>query len=269
MTTILDAVKAAIPPDRLAVPASHVGAYAFMTTVRSWKLGISMTLTDERIFPTSCKSSVKNMGKVEELPMAELLSWTSSLQPIERSIGIAALNSIIPFAQQPYFKGNALELTARLGAGKKVVIIGHFPHLEKIRETAKSFQILEKRPQPGDLPSEEAPNVVPEADVVAMTGVTCMNDTVEGILALKKPGAIFIIVGPTVPMSPVLFDYGVDIIGGAWIHDESLALPMIAQGSTTRLLKGISSVLMPKDPHILSDYEEIEPPVEVPNPNCV
>ncbi|MFZ2957999.1 MAG: DUF364 domain-containing protein [Candidatus Ozemobacteraceae bacterium] len=48
-------------------------------------------------------------------------------------------------------QGAALNLTASLGKGKNVVVVGHFPDMERIRESARSFRILEKRPQPGDL----------------------------------------------------------------------------------------------------------------------
>ncbi|MBU1108707.1 MAG: hypothetical protein KKB51_18670, partial [Candidatus Riflebacteria bacterium] len=157
--------------------------------------------------------------------------------------------------------GNALELAAHLGKGKRVAVVGHFPHMENISRNAAEFHIIEKRPQEGDLNAEDAVRIIPQADVVAMTGVTCLNDTIEGLLALKKPGAVFIVVGPSVPMSSALFDFGVDVIGGAWVEDEESVFKIAMQGGAPRNLVGMRSVLYPRNPELLAGYEEVLPPV--------
>ena len=131
---------------------------------------------------------------------------------------------------------------------------------EKFRENAKNFWILEKRPHAGDLPAEEYVNVLPESDVVVATGVTFLNDTLEGLLKVKKPGSIFIVVGPSVPLSSVLFDYGVDIVGGAYAEDEPEVYKNTLQGASPRLLKeSLKTVLLPKDPKLLTGCDEITP----------
>ena len=122
---------------------------------------------------------------------------------------------------------------------------------------------MEKRPHAGDLPAEEYVNVIPESDVVVATGVTFLNDTLEGLLKVKKPGAIFIVVGPSVPLSTVLFDYGVDIVGGAYAEDEDQVYKKILQGASPRLIKDcLKTVLLPKDPKLLAGCEEITPVIK-------
>lgn len=258
---LLNAVKSLIPKSFLDLPLQKVATYAFVTTARSHRLGTSMTILDDRIFQSGEHRPIRSLGEVEKLTIREILPWTDSCHPIERSIGMAALNSCVPLDYKWYATGNALDLTARLGKGKNVVVVGHFPDMERIRETARSFKILEKRPQPGDLPAEDAPRVIPEADVVAMTGVTCLNDTLEGLLALKKPGSIFIVLGPTVPLSTALFDAGVDVIGGAWVEDEDRVISMLAQGGTARVIDGMRCVLMPKNPALVSGFPLVSPPI--------
>ncbi len=263
MSTLIQRIKDRVPTDRLSVRPDLVAIYSFFTAVRSFRLGLSMTLLDENIFPEGVHYPVRHMGELEQVSLGELLSWTESPNGLERSVGMAALNSCLPLGGLSFHEGNALELAARWGEGKNVVVIGHFPHLDRIRERAASMVILEKRPQPGDLPAEEAPNVIPHADVVALTGVTCLNDTIEGILALKKPGARFIALGPTIPLSPLMFEAGIDVVGGAWVDDESRALPMLAQGATARLLKGTRSVLMAREPGLMpAHFTPIVPAAE-------
>ncbi len=262
MSRLLEAVKARIPPDRLQTAISRVAIYAFVTIVRSRHLGMAMSLLDERIFAGASATHhvVTHMGSLEDRPIAELLSWTDSQVPLERSIALAAVNSLLLPPPCPCFAGNALDLAARLAVGKRAVMIGHFPHFEELRKVASRFDILEKRPQAGDLPAEAAPEVLPEADVVAMTGVTCLNDTIEELLKYKKPGSTWIVLGPTVPLSPVLFEFGVDVIGGAWAADPDLVERMLAHGATARVLQGLQFVLMPRDPSILAGLPEIHPP---------
>lgn len=263
MSLILEAVKATIPEARYSLPLQRVATCAFMTMVKTERLGVSMTLSDDRVFDFKVHMPVSHLGEIETLGLKKVLSWTDSLQGIERSFAIAAINSALPL-DGSYFVGNALELAARLGAGRRVAVVGHFPHMESIQQAAAEFSVLEKRPQEGDYPAEEAVKIIPRADVVAMTGVTCLNDTIEGLLALKKPGATFIIVGPSVPLSSALFDFGVDVIGGAWVEDEVDCHNRILQGAAPRNLPGLRSVLYPKNAALLNGYEQVSPRVTRP-----
>ncbi len=263
MSLILNAVKSTIPESLFSIPLSEVASYAFVTTVKTKRLGLSMTLSDDRIFEFKLKTAVSHMGEVEKIGLKEIIKWTDSLNGIERSFAIAAVNSSINLKGPDYFTGNALELTKRLAENKKVAVVGHFPNMDHIKQVAKSFTILEKRPQEGDRDAEAAVEVIPDSDVVAITGVTCLNDTLEGLLALKKNGAIFIVVGPSIPLSPVLFDFGIDVVGGAWVEDEDEVKRKMAQGGTARHVTGLRSVLMPKDPDLLNGFTRVFPPESI------
>lgn len=262
MTAILDSVKATIPASVYDCQVSHAAAAAHMTMIKTARLGCCMTLSDERVFEFKVNQPVSHLGEIENLSFSQILDWTDSWQGIERSFGYAALNGSIEL-QGRYFIGNALELALRLGKDKTVSMVGHFPHTDEFRKSAKKFYCLEKRPQEGDIPAEEYVNVLPESDVVIATGVTCLNDTVEGLLAAKKPGSTFIIVGPSVPLSPVLFDYGVDVIGGSYVEDEVAVYRKIIQGASPRSIKEcLRPVLYPKNIELLNGFEEITPIVK-------
>ena len=65
------------------------------------------------------------------------------------------------------------------------------------------------------LPPSEADKCVPKADLMVITGVTVLNDTLPGLLELRKPGAEIIVTGPTVSMLPdAFFKRGVTSLGG-------------------------------------------------------
>lgn len=259
MDKILESIKNTIPEKAYECKLSHAAACVHMTMIKSVRLGACMTLSDERVFNFNQIQPVSHLGDIENFSLSQILEWTESSQGIERSFGFAALNGAVELKDK-YFIGNALDIAVKLGKGKNISMVGHFSHVEKFREDAKNFWILEKRPHAGDLPAEEYVNVIPESDVVVATGVTFLNDTLEGLLKVKKPGSIFIVVGPSVPLSPVLFDYGVDIVGGAYAEDEEQVYKKILQGASPRLIKDcLRTVLMPKDSSIMTGCEEITP----------
>lgn len=262
MSIILDSIKETIPASAYGRKLSHAAAAAHMTMIRTARLGTCMTLSDERIFEFKENQPVSHLGEIESLSLEEILSWTDSLQGIERSFAIAAINGSINLDGR-YFGGNALELAADLSLGKNVAMIGHFPHTEKFKKSAKNFWILEKRPKDGDVPAEDYVKILPESDVVVATGVTCLNDTIEGLLKVKKPGSLFIVVGPSVPLSPVLFDFGVDIIGGAYVEDETDVYRKILQGASPRSIKdSLKTVLYGKNLELFAKYKEVFPKVK-------
>lgn len=259
MQTLVEEVKSTIPEYAYDTNLTYAAACVHMTMIKSVRLGACMTLSDERVFNFNQIQPVSKLGEIENIDLKNILNWTESSQGIERSFGFAALNGAIELKDR-YFLGNALDIGLKLGTNKNIAMIGHFSHVDNFRQYAKNFWILEKRPHAGDLPAEEYVNVLPESDVVVATGVTFLNDTLEGLLKFKKPGSIFIVVGPSVPLSSVLFDHGVDIIGGAYVEDEPLAYKKILQGASPRLIKDcMRTVLLPKNPDLLAGCEEIKP----------
>ena len=85
--------------------------------------------------------------------------------------------------------------------------------------------MLELEPQGDDLPAAAAPEVLPQADVVGITGSTLANGTLEGLLALCRPEATVVLIGPTTPLSTVLFDYGADVLCGVLVDDPERPWP--------------------------------------------
>lgn len=248
---LTSAVLASVPPALLDGHLQRVAIYPFFTLALGQRAGLAMTLVGGSSVADQPEREVRHCGAVHERPLRELLAWTASDHPLERSIGVAALNASLPTDGLALHDGNAIELAVRLGAGKDVVVVGHFPRLEALRASARSLAILEKKPLPGDLPAEAAPDVIPGAGLVAITGVTFLNDTLSGLLALKRPGATFIVLGPTVPLSPVLFEHGVDVIGGSVVEDVARVEGMLAHGGMPRRGHGLRHVLVAQDQRLL------------------
>jgi len=122
--------------------------------------------------------------------------------------------------------------------------VGHFPFIPGLRQIAEELWVIEKNPREGDFPEAEARNLIPRADVVGITGTAFTNHTIEHLLELCSPKAYVVVLGDTTPLSPVLFDYGINAISGTKVIDSQLALRCVSEGATYRQIKGIKKLTM-------------------------
>jgi uncharacterized protein (DUF4213/DUF364 family) len=107
--------------------------------------------------------------------------------------------------------------------------------------------IFEKEPQPGDLPEAAIPERLPEADVVGLTATTLTNHTFHEVMAHVRPGAYVVMLGPTTPLSPVLFDFGVDALCGARVTDPVAVRAHVAAAVSFRHIPGIARAALLKE----------------------
>ena len=184
------------------------------------------------------RPAVRDAGKLIGMDGRALAALAQSDSLTERSIGFAAINALLEVDEAACVDRNAEALILERGAGRKVAVVGHFPFIPKVREVAEVCWVLELTPGPGDLPAARAPEIIPQADVVAITGMTLVNGTFEALAALPRPGAFVLVLGPSTPLSPLLFDYGVDAISGTLITDIPLALAAVSQGANFRQISG-------------------------------
>jgi len=115
-----------------------------------------------------------------------------------------------------------------------------------LRKLARTLWVLEMNLRPGDLPAEKAEEILPQADVIGITGTAFINHTVAELLGLCKKESWVMMVGGTTPLSPILFDYGVDMIAGSKVVDPQKAINCISQGATFRQIEGIKHLIMKK-----------------------
>ena len=126
---------------------------------------------------------------------------------------------------------------AERGRGRKVAVVGHFPFVERVRQAADECWVLELDPRPGDVPAERAAELLPQADVVALTGTSLINHTFGDLIALCRPDAFVLLLGASAPLTPVLFDAGVSAVSGTRVIDPERVLQAVGQGATFRQIK--------------------------------
>ena len=178
--------------------------------------------------------TIPDPGHLDKNSALELTSWINSGIPLRRSIGCAAINALLPLESSKWVDQNAETAIQTHGRGKKVVLIGHFPFVEKLKNELGELTVLDLNPSGEDLPASAAPEVLPEADLVAITGMTFINHTLPELLDLCKPEAFILMLGPSTPLSPILYDFGVNLLAGAVVENIPAVLAAISQGANFR-----------------------------------
>jgi uncharacterized protein (DUF4213/DUF364 family) len=120
-----------------------------------------------------------------------------------------------------------------------VAVVGHFPFIPSLREVAARLWVIEKHPRKGEHAASAAADLIPRADVVALTGSALINHTLDGLLSLCAPMSTVVVLGPSSPLSPVLLDHGATIVCGTRVVNEELALRSIGQGATFQQVRGV------------------------------
>jgi uncharacterized protein (DUF4213/DUF364 family) len=207
----------------------------FWTAVISKHCGLSSTFRGEG---APHDRGVRDVGNLTKKKALELAEYAKSDSLLEASIGMATINSLSDIDESKCVEKNALEIILEKGGGKNIAIVGHFPWIPKLKEKAQNLWVIEQRLREGDLPAEEADRILPRCDVVGITGTSFINHTIEGLLSICKE-AYVVLIGPTSPLSPILFEYGIDAICGSEVIDEDRLIQSISQGATFKEVSGV------------------------------
>lgn len=213
--------------------------------------GLSFTPVKEMPEAVCCPSSAKAMplsGKLNQQPVTKYLDDLSSDNLLRKSLGIAALNalSMAIWAEEPsndyetIYAADAFDEVDLKNYRKTVVVGALVPMLRKLIKEGADFKVLEQdiRTLKGKeldhyAPATDAPLYVPEADLLVLTGVTVLNDSIDQLLDLAKEGAEIIVTGPTASMLPdTFFARGVSILGGIQVTKADQLLDLISQGGS-------------------------------------
>lgn len=175
----------------------------------------------------------QDLGNLNEKTTLELAEYARSWNLVEASIGVAALNSMMKVRGK--IGVNALDLILEMGENKNITMVGKFPRIEEIKAIARELWILEMNPnlldpKNGIISESALEYVIPDSDIVVVTGSTLINKTMERVLELcRLADAYTIVMGPSTTMSDVLFDYGADILAGVEIVKPDRVLNILSQ----------------------------------------
>ncbi|MGC9179300.1 MAG: Rossmann-like domain-containing protein [Vulcanisaeta sp.] len=182
---------------------------------------------------------VGTIPRVEELP-----DLVTNLDSLVRAMGIALLNAVSHYL----VTRNRLsllpsdlksEITRLLRPRCTACFIGSItPVAEKASEVCSVYQ-LERRSdlRHGSYPDIDTPLIIPNCDLLVITGSALINNTIDYILSLKKSNATVVLSGPSAAAyPPVLHELGIDVIGSSLVKDPYTAIDLLKLGAGYRLM---------------------------------
>ena len=230
-----------VVPEDLEVGDCLAGLNWFL--VRSVGVGVSMR-------PLEANGPVRNAGHLLGMKLRDLAIWVKSWNEYESAMGLAAINSVLNAPRS--VRANCAERLSETNEdifvymrnrmrGKNVAVIGHFLGLERVAEIC-NLSILERRLEPGDLPDSACEYMLGEQDIVVLTATTLINKTMPRLLTLSR-GATIVVAGPTTPLHPLMFDFGIKILGGLVVEDEVSVWRTVTEGGQREIFSAGSRMV--------------------------
>ncbi len=235
---IYEAIAAGVRDESPILRAATAELWAMAETEKA--TGIAMMTPGESISPM--------FESMEGLSLREAAKAAGSWNLTEASLAMAAANAYYNSPQRMEALGcyepfknyctAGLELE-----GKTVALIGHLKGPEELHKKARQVYIIERSPQPGDYPDAACDWILPQCDIVLISGSAIINKTLPHLLELCKD-AYTILTGPTVPMCPELLELGIDRLSGMVVTNRAGMREHVICGEyTTPYIHGTSFLL--------------------------
>ncbi len=192
---------------------------------------------------------IEAAGSLHLRSPAELTGLLRSESGPEAAVGLAAANALLGSTANDLTEEKAVSILCERGRGKRVAMIGHFPFAEKLREHCDQLWIFERglNRREGDLGGDVMDQLLPQAEVVAVTATTLLNRTLPTVLASVSPDAFVMMLGPSTPLTSALFQFGFDVLCGTVIEDPESVMRAVEQGAVTKQIDGVRRVCLWKD----------------------
>ncbi len=181
-------------------------------------------------------ADVPEAGSLTNKSAYEIIQTFGNVSQVMNSVAIATINAVLPQTPSLWVDMNAEDVIKKNGKGKRVVIVGSFPFVDRLREKVGELVVIEKTPKPGEVSAERAPDFIPSADVVAITGMTIINQTFESLFKLCSPQATVLVLGPSTPLCPELLKHGIQLLSGSIVTNIDSVVKAASQGANFRQL---------------------------------
>jgi len=228
----------------------RIGVFYTGVVLSSGHAGMSYTPVQEIPEAVCCPRSHAKMpaaGELLNFRITELMDYALDDNALKAAVGMAAINALsaILFEDEsckykPSAFGNALDMV-KITNEDTVAMVGAFPpFIKKIQEITKDLFVIEKNPKivgKGDMieiePEVRLKEIIPQANILVITGVTLVNHTLGPILDLAEKANEIIVVGPTASVYPEpLFERGVTVLGGVRISDATRMIHLIGEAGS-------------------------------------
>jgi uncharacterized protein (DUF4213/DUF364 family) len=230
--------------ETLSIADVRIGISMTAVKLSDGSCGVSSTFTNETQHSRKGNRDYGDFSplKIRGHKVIELLE-TEKSSGIITTLRIACLNAI---SSQIVSAGSYNILENRdpidlfdLSIPRTITIVGAFhSYISKISGTQNRLYVLELNENeigPDErqffVPAGEYKRVLPESDIVIITGLTLVNNTIDELLESVPGKSVVVVAGPSGSIIPdVLFANGVSIIGATRITKPDVLFDLISEG---------------------------------------
>jgi uncharacterized protein len=228
----------------------RIGVFYTGVVLSTGHAGMSYTPVQEIPEAVCCPRSHARMpaaGELLNMQIAGLMDYALDDNALKAAVGMATINALSSILLEdgackykPSAYGNALDLV-EITSEDTVAMVGAFPpFIKRIQEITNNLFVIEKNPKvvgKGDMIKIESEDrlkeIIPQANIIVITGVTLVNHTLGPILELAKKANEIVVVGPTASVYPEpLFKRGVTVMGGVRITDATRMIHLIGEAGS-------------------------------------
>lgn len=238
---LLDQLLDRLPPD--AAPVRDVWIGPYWTLVRTDRgAGLAATLLDAGPTHGAHAQHLADAGNLAGRDARELARGVSAGFPLARSVGLAALNALLPEPEGRLSDLNAGELAAEKGKGQTVGVVGWFPFIPRLRQAAAAVEVFEKDAETGFALTAERAARLARCDGLCLTASALLNGTLEGVMQAARPGAWKLLVGPSAPLCREMLALGFDAVCGARVENAESVARVIREGGCFQQIRRAGGV---------------------------
>ena len=238
--------------ENLIISDVRLGIHLTAVKLSDGSYGAASTLSDNQLHFSKENRDFEDFtpNKIKGQKVLDLFDTTKKSDTID-TLRMAVLNAIsskvlIDSNYKIIENIDPIDLL-NLSSKKAITIVGAFPsYIRKIAETQNKLYVLELNEnafieghKKYYVPAKEYDKIIPISDIVIITGLTLVNNTIDGLLSSISPNTKTIVTGPSSSVIPdILFKNNVSIIGATRISNPELLFTIASEaGAGYHLIK--------------------------------
>lgn len=175
----------------------------------------------------------------------DFVQLLTSADATSAAVGLATLNAISQPPEAALTTFDAANWLTEQATDRTIALFGRFPFIEQeIRPFARQVWVFEQNPQAGEFGPLDVETILPQAEVVAITGSSIINHTIDGILPCIQHETLVVILGPSTPLTEKLFACGVHALFGVRVVDVQQVITSVTVGDGFQKIRGLQRVSM-------------------------
>jgi uncharacterized protein (DUF4213/DUF364 family) len=171
----------------------------------------------------------------------------ASSDALSAAVGLATLNAVNQPPESALTTFDAADWLAEQSADRTIALFGRFPFIEgEIRPFARQVWVFEQEPEAGEFNLSDITTILPQTDVVAITGSSIINHTIDLILPRIRLETLVVVLGPSTPLSEKLFSCGIQAMFGVRVVNLQQVIASVTAGDCFQKMQGLQRVSLLK-----------------------